>query len=104
MPTNSSRPCPRRITPSPPITSRGVPVFVGRYEATRKAFHKPYNPLPYDNYSGYLAARSAGKVKLQVEPSPAGQDYYAAVAPLVTSVLTDQTFDPAKALADAAQT
>jgi hypothetical protein len=86
------------------IGGPALPLFVGDYEAAREAFDKPYNTLPYDNYSGYLNAMSAGKVKLEVEPSPAGQDYYAAVAPLVTSVLTDKTVDPAKALADAAQT
>jgi len=37
---------------------------------------------------------SSGKVKLQVEPAPAGQDYYAAVGAAVSSILSDQTADP----------
>jgi hypothetical protein len=64
----------------------------------------PYYTLPYDNYSSFLDAVSSGKAKLQVEPSPAGQQYYAAVGAVVSSVLTDQSVDPATALKDAAAT
>ncbi len=86
------------------IGGPNLPLYVGDYEAAREAFEKPYYTLPYDNYSSFLNALSTGKVKLQVEPSPAAQDYYAAIGPVLTSVLTDQSVDPAKALAEAAQT
>ncbi len=89
---------------NPVIGGPRLPLYVGDYEAAREAFEKPYYTLPYDNYSAFLNGISSGKVKLQVEPSPAGQDYYSAVGPVLTSVLTDQSIDPAKALADAAQT
>src|SRR5579859_2503684 len=87
-----------------PVGGPDLPLFVGSYEAARETFDKPFYTLPYDNYSSFLNAVTSGKVKLQVEPTPAGQDYYAAVATVLTSVLTDQTVDPAKALADAAKT
>src|SRR5262249_13487568 len=67
-----------------------LPLFGGDYEAAREAFEKPYDTLPYDNYASFMKAITAGKVKLQVEPTPAGQDYYAVVGPVLTSVLTDQ--------------
>ncbi len=89
---------------NPVIGGPDLPLFVGDYEAAIEAFDKPYYTLPYDNYSSFLSAITSGKVKLQVEPTPAAQDYYAAVATVLTSVLTDQSVDPAKAMADAAKT
>jgi multiple sugar transport system substrate-binding protein len=94
----------QKASGNPVIGGPKLPLFVGDYEAAREAFEKPYYTLPYDNYSSFLNAITSGKVKLQVEPSPAGQDYYAAVGPVLTSVLTDQSVDPAKALAEASQT
>jgi len=94
----------RKAGSNPVIGGPNLPLFTGDYEAARVAFEKPYYTLPYDNYAPFLNAISAGKVKLQVEPSPAGQEYYASVGAVVGSVLSDQTVDPAKALADAAQT
>lgn len=89
---------------NPVIGGPKLPLYVGDYEAAREAFEKPYYTLPFDNYSGFLNAITSGKVKLQVEPSPAGQEYYSLVGTVLSSVLTDQSVDPAKALADAAQT
>ncbi len=93
----------QKASGNPVIGGPDLPLFVGDYEAAREAFDKPYYTLPYDNYSSFLTAITSGKVKLQVEPTPAGQDYYAAVATVLTTVLTDQSVDPAKALADAEQ-
>jgi multiple sugar transport system substrate-binding protein len=81
-----------------------LPLFVGDYEKARFNFAKPYFTLPYENFSPFLDAISAGKVKLQVEPTPAGQEYYQAVAAVVSSVLTDKSVDPAQALKAAADT
>jgi len=88
---------------NPTVGGPDLPLFVGSYEAARKAFEKTYYTLPYDNYAPFLDAISAGKVKLQVEPGPAGQEYYGVVGSVVTSVLTDKTVDPASALTTAAQ-
>jgi len=89
---------------NPAVGGPALPLYTGDYQAARQAFEQPYYTLPYDNYSAFLDAVSTGKAKLQVEPSPAGQQYYAAVGAVVSSVLTDETVDPAKALKDAADT
>jgi len=81
-----------------------LPMYKGDYQSTRLAFARTYYTLPYDNYSGFLDAISSGKVKLQVEPTPAGQEYYQAVAAVVSTILTDKSADPAAALKDAAKT
>ncbi len=86
------------------IGGPALPLYVGDYQAARTAFDTPYYNLPIDNYSAFTDAISEGKVKLQVEPSPAGQDYYAAVGAAVSSILTDETADPATILADTANT
>jgi len=80
------------------------PLYKGTYQDNRLAFAKTYYTLPYDNYSSFLDAISSGKVHLQVEPSPAAQDYYQAVATVVSTILTDQSADPAAALKAAAAT
>ncbi len=89
---------------NPVIGGPKLPLYVGDYEAAREAFEKPYATLPYDNYSSFLSAISSGKVKLQVEPTPAGQEYYSLIGTVITSVLNDESVDPATALADAAST
>jgi multiple sugar transport system substrate-binding protein len=94
----------QKASANPVIGGPKLPLFVGDYEAAREAFEKPYDTLPYDNYSAFLDAISSGSVKLQVEPTPAGQDYYSVVGAVLSSVVNDQTVDPAQALADAAQT
>src|SRR5262249_59904157 len=94
----------QKATPNPIIGGPKLPLYVGDYEAAREAFEKPYDTLPYANYSAFLDAVTSGKVKLQVEPSPAGQDYYNVVGAVISSVVNDQSVDPAQALSDAAQT
>ena len=89
---------------NPTIGGPDLPLFVGDYSAARVAFEKPFYTLPYDNYASFLDSIRSGKTKLQVEPSPAGQEYYGAVGAVVTTILTDQTADPAAALSAAAQT
>jgi len=89
---------------NPIIGGPALPIFTGDYQAARFKFEQTYATLPYANYSSFLDAISAGKVKLQVEPGPAGQAYYAAVGTVVTSVLNDQSVDPADALGTAAKT
>jgi ABC-type glycerol-3-phosphate transport system substrate-binding protein len=79
-----------------------LPLYKGAYQDSRLAFAKTYYTLPYDNYSAFLDAISSGKVHLQVEPTPAGQEYYQAVATVVSSILTDQSADPAAAMKSAA--
>jgi len=95
---------PKKSEDNPAIGGPFLPLYVGDYQKARSDFEKSYYTLPYDNYSAFLDAISAGKVKLQVEPTPAGQEYYQAVASVVSSILTDQSADPAASLKAAAQT
>jgi multiple sugar transport system substrate-binding protein len=89
---------------NPAVGGPALPLYKGDYQAARFEFAKPYYTLPYDNYSAFLDAISSGKAKLQVEPTPAGQEYYQAVGAVVSAILTDQNADPAASLKEAAQT
>ncbi len=89
---------------NPVIGGPILPLYIGDYQAARFAFDSTYYTLPADNYTSFLNAISDGTVKLQVEPAPAGQDYYAAVGSAVSTVLTDKSADPAQVLKDAADT
>lgn len=81
-----------------------VPLYMGDYQTTRRAFELPFYNLPSDNYTAYNQAVGSGEVQLQVEPGPAGQEYYAVVGSAVSTVLSDQNADPAAVLSDAANT
>ena len=89
---------------NPTIGGPDLPLFTGDYQTARKTYEKPSYTLPYDNYSSFLDSISAGKTKLQVEPSPSGQEYYGATGAVISSVLSDQSVDPAAALSAAAKT
>lgn len=89
---------------NPAVGGPVMPLYIGEYQADRTAYEMPFYTLPYDNYSSFLDAVSSGEAKLQVEPTPAGQQYYAAVGAVVSAVLTDQSIDPAAALKEAQDT
>jgi len=88
---------------NPAVGGPELPLYKGAYQTARFDFAKPYFTLPYENYVSFLDAISSGKAKLQVEPNPAAQDYYQAVGAVVSTVMTDQSADPAAALKDAAK-
>jgi multiple sugar transport system substrate-binding protein len=94
----------QKANPDAVIGGPNLPMYVGDYEAAKVAFETPYYNLPTENYAPFLEAVTSGKVKLQVEPSPAGQDYYAAVGTAVSTILTDEGADPAAILGEAAKT
>ncbi len=87
-----------------PIGGPALPLYTGDYQTTRLAFETQYYSLPINNYASFDDAIAQDKVKLQVEPAPAGQDYYAAVGAAVSTIITDESTDPAALLADTAQT
>jgi hypothetical protein len=89
---------------NPAVGGPSLPMYKGDYQSARFAFAMPYYTLPLKNYTAFLDGITAGTVKLQVEPTPAGQDYYSAVGAVISSILTDQSVDPAAALKDAAAT
>jgi ABC-type glycerol-3-phosphate transport system substrate-binding protein len=81
-----------------------LPMYVGSYQDALDAFQKPYNNMPTENYQEFLTAVKSGKVRLQPEPGPNGQDYYAVVGTALSTILTDKTADPAAVLDKAAST
>jgi multiple sugar transport system substrate-binding protein len=89
---------------NPAVGGPVLPLYIGDYQAARSTFEQPYYTLPYDNYNAFLDAISTGEAKLLVEPSPAGQQYYATIGSVVSAILTDESVDPATALAEAAAT
>jgi multiple sugar transport system substrate-binding protein len=89
---------------NPAVGGPELPLYKGEYQTSRFEFAKPFFTLPFDNYVRFLDAISTGKAKLQVEPNPAAQDYYQAVGAVVSTVMTDQSADPATALKEAVQT
>jgi len=89
---------------NPVIGGPILPLYIGDYHTARFAFDSSYYTLPADNYNSFLDAISSGTTKLQVEPAPAGQDYYQAIGTAVSTILTDQTADPATLLQQTAQT
>ncbi len=94
----------RLLEASPVIGGPNLPLYIGEYQAARQAFDSTYFTLPVTNYSAFTDAIAAGSVKLQVEPAPAGQEYYAAIGAAVSTILTDQNADPAALLAETAST
>jgi ABC-type glycerol-3-phosphate transport system substrate-binding protein len=90
-----------------PGTAIGIPtlpLYVGSYQEALTNFQKPYNNMPTTNYQEYISAVTSGKVKLQPEPGPNGQDYYAVTGTAVSTILTDKNADPAGVLDKAATT
>lgn len=94
----------RLLEANPVIGGPNLPLYIGEYQAARQAFDSTYFTLPVPNYTAFTDAISAGTVKLQVEPAPAGQEYYAAVGAAVSTILTDESADPATVLAETANT
>lgn len=87
---------------NPAVGGPVLPLYTTDYQSARSAFELPYYTLPYDNYALFLDAVASGEAKLQVEPSPAGQQYYAAIGSVVSAILTDESTDPATAVKEAA--
>ncbi len=87
---------------NPAVGGPVLPLYTTDYQTARSTFELPYYTLPYDNYALFLNAVASGEAKLQVEPSPAGQQYYAAIGAVVSAILTDENTDPATAVKEAA--
>lgn len=92
----------QQVTTGTAIGIPTLPLYFGSYQDNLTKFQKPYNNMPTSNYQEFISAVTSGKVKLQAEPNPNGQDYYAAVGSVVSSILTDKSTDPAGTLDKAA--
>jgi len=90
-----------KADPNAVVGNPVLPLYVGDFEAKLEALQKTYANLPVDNYAGFLNAVSSGQVNLQPEPLVAGQEYYAALGGVVSTILTDENADPAQVVEDA---
>jgi len=90
-----------KADPNAVVGNPVLPLYVGDFETKLEALQKTYANLPVDNYTGFLNAVSSGQVNLQPEPLVAGQEYYAALGGVVSTILTDKNADPAKVVEDA---
>ncbi|MBN2388578.1 MAG: extracellular solute-binding protein [Anaerolineales bacterium] len=81
-----------------------LPLYVGDYEAALEALQAQYANLPVANYQLFLDAISSGQASMQPEPLIAGQDFYSALGAVVSTVVNDQSADPAAILLQTADT
>ena len=81
----------------------GAPVlkiFAGEYQEAVDTFDQQYIAMPVENYAAFNDAVASGEITLVPEP-PAAQDFYVAIADVLTTVLTDQNADVAALMAQA---
>lgn len=79
-----------------------LPIFAGDLQAAVDAYDQQFITMPVENYQGFYAALNAGEIVLVPEP-PFAQDFYVAIAEVMTTVLTDAGADvPALMAASAA--
>ncbi|NWG72873.1 MAG: hypothetical protein HXY23_14895, partial [Parvularculaceae bacterium] len=69
-----------------------LPIFAGELQAAVDAFDQQFITMPVENYQGFYDALNAGEIVLVPEP-PFAQDFYVAVAEVMTTVLTDEAAD-----------
>lgn len=81
-----------------------LPLYVGDYQKAAQALQAQYANLPVANYAPFIDAVTAEQVSLEPEPATAGQEYYAAIGTVVSSILTDQSVEPATAMKGASDT
>ena len=81
-----------------------LPLYVGDYQAASEALLAQYANLPVANYKPFLDAVTSEKIGLQPEPIIAGQDFYAAMGSVVSTIVSDETADPATVLQQSADT
>jgi multiple sugar transport system substrate-binding protein len=90
--------------PTAVVGAPNMPLFAGDYQVKTAALEKLYANLPVDNYKLFKDAFAKGESSVMAEPLIAGQDYYAALGNVVSDIITNQSTDPAAALAAAAKT
>ena len=81
-----------------------LPMYVGDYQQAADDLQQQYANLPVQNYQLFREAVSSGAVGLELEPVIAGQEYYGAMGAVISSILTDQSVEPAASVKQAAET
>ncbi len=75
-----------------------LPIFAGDLQTAVDAFDQQFITMPVENYQGFYDALNAGEIVLVPEP-PFAQDFYVAIAEVMTTVLTDESADVAALMA-----
>ncbi len=75
-----------------------LPVYAGAVQEAVEAFDAQFITMPVENYQGFYDALNAGEIVLVPEP-PFAQDFYTAIAEVLTTVLTDENADVAALMA-----
>jgi hypothetical protein len=78
-----------------------LPVYAGAVQEAVEAFDAQFITMPVENYQGFYDALNAGEIVLVPEP-PFAQDFYVAIAEVMTTILTDESADVAALMADSA--
>ena len=81
-----------------------LPLYVGDYQTAAAALQQHYANLPVANYQRFVDAVTSGAIGLEPEPATAGQEYYGAMGAVVSTILADQSTDPAQAVKQSAAT
>lgn len=76
-----------------------LPTFGGAYADAVAAFDAEFIAMPVENYALFNDAVTSGQVTLVPEP-PFAQEFYVAIAEVMTTVLTDPNADVAQLMAD----
>ncbi len=81
-----------------------LPLYVGDYQDALQAKNAEYANLPVANYAAFLDAISSGAATMQPEPLVAGQEYYSALGTAVSTIVADESADPAAVLQQTQET
>jgi len=85
-----------------PVGVPGLPILSAEQQATYDGWIKPYVNVPIENFAPYV--KVAADQKIIPEPSAQAQEVYAALDPVVQTVLTDKDADISALLSKAAAT
>lgn len=83
----------------------GAPVlniYAGEFADIVTEIDAPHITMPVENYAAFNEAMASGEVVLVPEPVVAAQDFYAQIAEVLTTVLTDENADVPALMAEAA--
>jgi ABC-type glycerol-3-phosphate transport system substrate-binding protein len=85
-----------------PVGVPGLPVVSADQYSTYQSWIKPYANVPVENFAAY--SKVIANQKIIAEPASRAQEVYAALDPVVQTVLTDQQADIPSLLSKAAST
>ena len=86
------------------VGAPNLPLYVGDYQEKSAALQAQFANLPIANYAVFMDGITSGSTIVSPEPLVAGQDYYAALGTVVSTILSDANADPAALLREAVAT